>query len=489
MKGILILGTSSHVGKSVLVAGLCRILSNAGIKVAPFKAQNMSLNSWVTRDGGEIGISQAVQAKAAGVKPTTDMNPILLKPKGEGIAQVIVKGKPYADKKAGDYYKLYEELRSVVKSSFRCLAGGYEVIIGEGAGGAAEINLYDRDIANLGAARVTKLPILLIGDIDRGGVFASLYGTMKLLPTDVKAQVMGLVINKFRGDIELLEPGLNKLEDLTGVPVVGVIPYFEVNLPSEDSLSLRDKARDEDKDIEIAVINLPHISNFTDFEPLEYEGIVRVRYVGLKEDIGTPDVIILPGTQNTVDDLLALKQEGMGEQIIQFKGPIIGVCGGFQMLGKEIIDCGMESVRKETRAIQGLGLLNVTTKFEGYKKKTRQVKRTVTSGGPILGRIKGQEVRGYEIHMGTTYDDHPRVFEGEGCVNEKGLIFGTYLHGLFWNSNFRKALLNYLFESNGLTAGNMTSSKKTSDPYANWAQVVEESLDMDMVYRLLRLDL
>ncbi len=489
MNGIIIFGTSSYAGKSLLVTALCRILANQGIKVTPFKAQNMSLNSWVTKEGGEIGISQAVQAKAAGIKPTTDMNPILLKPKGEGISQVIVKGKPYTDKKPGDYHKLYPKLRSWVLSSFRRLVDEYQVILVEGAGGAAEINLYDRDIVNLGMARTTGFPIILIGDIDRGGVFASLYGTTKLLPPDVKAKLKGFVINKFRGDKNLLTSGLNKLEDLTGIPTMGIIPHSEVNIPSEDSLSLSDKDRDnEDKDIEIAVIKLPHISNFTDFESLESESRVRVKYVDLKENIGAPDVIILPGTKNTVDDLLTLKQAGMGKQIDQFKGPIIGVCGGFQMLGKEIIDCGMESVSKETRTIPGLGLLNVITKFESYKKRANQVKRTVAGGGPILGPIKGQKLKGYEIHMGTTKGNHHRVFEEEGYIKEDGLVFGTYMHGLFWNQNFRSALLDYLFTSRKLTPPSLASNQKTNNSYQDWARIVKESLNMDIIYHLLGFD-
>jgi adenosylcobyric acid synthase len=456
----------------------------------------MSLNSWVTRDGGEIGIAQAVQAAAARIEPTVDMNPILLKPKGRNISQVVVRGKPYADAAAGSYYNLTPKLLLEVKKSLEVLEEHYDAVIMEGAGGAAEINLYDRDIANIGMARLTKAPILLIADIDRGGVFASIYGTVALLPDDVRTQVRGVVINKFRGDERLLEDGIKKIEELINAPVLGILPYVEVNLPSEDSVSLEDKTKNAYKGkehtpaaVEIAVVKLPHISNFTDFEPLEHEPGVGVRYVSLRERLGRPDALILPGTKNTVDDLLALRQAGMDEEISRLaedRVPVVGICGGFQMLGREVIDAGIESVESVGRTIKGLGLLNAATRFERYEKKTEQVERVIKGRGPILGRLQGQKVFGYEIHMGATHGDEAQVFEGEGQVNREGLVWGTYLHGLFWNKNLREAFLDYLFKQKGLARAESDSpGGLTSDPYDAWAAVLQKHVNVGFILDLL----
>jgi adenosylcobyric acid synthase len=310
-KSLMVFGTGSHVGKSILVTALCRSLSKR-YSVAPFKAQNMSLNSWVTSDGCEIGIAQAIQAKAAGVEPSADMNPVLLKPKGDHISQVIILGKPYADRKAGEYYDSINEIMPIVADAYKRLARAHEAIIIEGAGGAAEINLYHRDIANIGMARLVKPPVILVGDIERGGVFASIYGTLQLLPDDVRPLVCGIIINKFRGDMKLLEPAIKQLEELTGIPVLGVIPYTDMRIPSEDSVSINDKAWNG-KHVRIAVIRLPHISNFTDFEPLEH--CADVRYVEPDDGLNEPDAIILPGTKNTIDDLKELKSKGMDKKI------------------------------------------------------------------------------------------------------------------------------------------------------------------------------
>ncbi|MCX9073618.1 MAG: cobyric acid synthase, partial [Candidatus Methanoperedens sp.] len=399
-KNLMVIGTSSHAGKSMLVTALCRSISRK-YSVAPFKAQNMSLNSWITKEGREIGIAQAIQAKAARIEPTSDMNPVLLKPKGDHLSQVIILGKPYADKKAGDYYDSIDGLMSIVEGAYRRLSKIYEVIVIEGAGGAAEINLYDRDIVNIGIARAVKPDILLVGDIERGGVFASIYGTLQLLPGDIKDLVFGLIINKFRGDIKLLEPGIKQLEELTGLPVLGVIPYMDIKIPSEDSVSIKDKVRNRHP-VRIAVIRLRHISNFTDFEPLEK--YADLEYIEAGDDPGEPDAIILPGTKNTIDDLKELRMKGMDVKIITEakKGtPVIGICGGYQMLGTEIVDSGIEGTGGEV-SLRGLGLLDVSTRFCEYKKRTEQVEKIITGDGEILGLIKGERVRGYEIHMGET---------------------------------------------------------------------------------------
>lgn len=494
---IVVLGTTSHSGKSTLVASLCRILSNRGLRVAPFKSQNMSLNSWVTANGSEIGIAQAFQAWAARVDPTELMNPILLKPKGDRTSQVIVLGKPVADKSAEEYYKGIDGLKGVVDSALNELDKEYDYIVVEGAGGAAEINLYDRDIANIYVAERLQAPIILVGDIERGGVFASLFGTVQLLPPQIRSLVKGLVINKFRGDPAILEPGLESLEKLTGIPVLGVLPYLNLALPSEDSVSLVDKTRankvaaGNDNLVEIAVIKLPRISNFTDFEPLEPSA--NVRYVALGEPLGKPDAVIIPGTKNTVSDLEEMKRSGMDRQILALKGtPILGICGGYQILGREIIDCGIEDT---VGAVSGLGLLDAVTRFDLYEKRTLQVRKKVTGGGPILDGIQGQDVTGYEIHMGVTFPKDEAAFGDDGAVAKGGLIIGTYLHGIFENENFRNAFLDYLYACRNTARipavdQNRASVPKTEaagDVYDELARSVEINLDMDEVWRMLGL--
>ncbi len=480
---IVVLGTTSHSGKSTLVASLCRSLSNRGLRVAPFKSQNMSLNSWVTSNGSEIGIAQAVQAWAARTEPCEFMNPILLKPKGDRTSQVIVLGKPVADRSAKEYYRGIEGLKEVVDSSIGELEKEYDYIVVEGAGGAAEINLFDRDIANIYVARHLKAPIILVGDIERGGVFASLYGTVQLLPEDIRPLVKGLVINKFRGDPAILENGLDSLEKLTGIPVLGVLPYLDLAIPSEDSVSLGDKrakARGADQ-VEIAVIKLPRISNFTDFEPLERSA--RVRYVGLDEPLGQPDAVIIPGTKNTVSDLMDMREMGMDRQILFLKDtPVLGICGGYQILGKEIVDSGIEDT---VGTIPGLGLLDAVTRFDLYEKRTVQVKKRVTGNGPILGKIRGQEVSGYEIHMGVTRPEGDAAFGDDGAVAGNGLVIGTYLHGIFENENFRNAFLDYLYSHRNLARDRSAPEGKGFDELAS---AVEGELDMRRVWQMIGLE-
>ncbi len=489
-RNLMVIGTGSHVGKSMLVTALCRILSKK-YSIAPFKAQNMSLNSWITEDGREIGIAQAIQAKAAGIEPSADMNPVLLKPKGNHISQVVILGKPHADKEAGDYYDSIDEITSIVGEAYKRLAAAHDVIVIEGAGGAAEINLYDRDIVNTGMARLVSPEIILVGDIERGGVFASVYGTLQLLPEDIKPLVFGIIINKFRGDIKLLEPGIEKLEELTGLPVLGVIPYTDIKIPSEDSVSIKDKIGSVHP-VRIAVIRLSHISNFTDFEPLEKHA--DVRYVEPEEELNEPDAIIIPGTKNTIDDMAELISTGMDKKIIAEanKGtPIMGICGGYQMLGEEITDNGIEGTGGAV-SMKGLGLLRVITRFSEYRKKTMQVEKIITGDGAILGPIKGGKVKGYEIHMGETlinpskrnedlrvYQTERHAFGNDGCVSENGLVVGTYLHGLFENENVRSSFLGYLYKRKGIIFKN----KKDGDSIEELAGFVERHVDMELIYR------
>lgn len=490
-KPLMVLGTGSHVGKSVIVTALCRIFAEQGFNVAPFKAQNMSLNSWITDDGSEIGIAQAIQAKACSIPPTADMNPILLKPKGDRQSQVIVLGKPFADRTAGDYYDSIEDMMKVVEGAYERLAGQYDIIVIEGAGGAAEINLYHRDVVNIGTARMLQPPIILVGDIERGGVFASIYGTLKLLPNDIAPMVKGIIINKFRGDPAILEPGIRQLEELTGVPVLGVIPYTKLSIPSEDSVSIADKVQSTPRDnglVDIAVLHLPRISNFTDFEPLEPYS--NVRYVKPGDDFGHPDALIIPGTKNTIDDLKVLQDCGSDTQILELAKvgvPIIGICGGYQMLGKTITDSGIEGVSGDVAIFSGLGLLDITTNFTEYEKQTVQTMKTVTGNGPILGSIKGQQVSGYEIHMGKTnlMDGEP-AFGDDGCINNEGLIWGTYLHGLFENEHLRDAFLEFLYNEADMSYSAVRDKVKYIDPYHQLAMHFQSHIDLDKIERMLK---
>jgi adenosylcobyric acid synthase len=482
---LIVLGTASHVGKSVTVAALCRALYRRGIPVAPFKSQNMSLNSYVTADGSEIGIAQAVQAFAAGVEPVADMNPILLKPKGDQVSQVVLLGQPYKDVQIRDYYAETDMLLEEAVSAFERVRRRFGHVVVEGAGGAAEVNLYDRDIANIRLARRLALPIVLVADIERGGVFAQVYGTLALLPEDIRPLVVGVIVNKFRGDTGLFASGVVKLEELTGVRVLGVVPYTDIPLPSEDSLSIADKGhRATGRPVRIAVVRLPRIANFTDFELLEQHA--SVEYVPPGRPLAGYDCIILPGTKNTVEDFAVLQRHGTGEELrlARERGvPVIGICGGYQMLGRRIVDAGIES---DTPAdYRGFGLLDVVTAFTGYHKTTVQVRRRASGPGPILSKMG--EVDGYEIHMGETErGDLPEAFAGEGAATPDGLVFGTYMHGLFQNPGAANALLAYLSERRGVAFEPMPAVRGdgalgTTASYDDLARHFEEHVDMDAI--------
>ncbi|MBS1194427.1 MAG: cobyric acid synthase [Methanomicrobiales archaeon] len=480
---VMVLGTASHAGKSTVVAALCRALFRRGIPVAPFKSQNMSLNSYVTADGAEIGIAQAVQSFAAGLPPRAEMNPILLKPKGEGISQVVLMGRPYRDVPIAEYYRESDRLLEVALDAYRTLEGEFGNVVVEGAGGAAELNLYDRDIANVRLARALRLPILLVGDIERGGIFAQLYGTLQLLPGDLRPRVKGLIVNKFRGDPALFENGITELERICRVPVLGVLPYATIPLPSEDSLSLPDK-KPLGGAVQVAILRLPHLSNFTDFEALERR--VPVEYVVPGAPLDRFDCIILPGTKNTVDDLEVLRDRGTLDQVRKARErgiPVIGICGGYQMLGKEIIDEGIESGRPGVHP--GIGLLDCVTWFRTYGKTTEQVRRTARPVGPILTPMG--TVTGYEIHMGTTERGaDTEAFDAEGAVSADGLVIGTYLHGLFQNESAIRALVEFLYRRKGLVPpgeqeGAAAVPGSTGDPYEALADLFEAHIDLEKI--------
>ncbi|ALF10666.1 cobyric acid synthase [Parageobacillus thermoglucosidasius] len=453
---IMFQGTHSDAGKSIIATAFCRIFAENGWKTAPFKSQNMSLNSYVTVDGKEIGRAQGIQAEAAGIVATTDMNPILIKPSREHESQIIVHGRPYKNMRAFAYRnEFFEKGLSIIRKSLDVLMNEYDRLVIEGAGSPAEINLNDRELVNMRVARMANAPVILVGDIERGGVFASLVGTLQLLDQEDRKRIIGVIINKFRGDLALLQPGLDWFEQYTGVPVLGVVPYLEdLHIDAEDSVSLEQMstAVNPDKDIDIAVIRYPKISNFTDVDPFLAEPDCHVRLVTTAAQLGKPDLLILPGSKNTIEDLLYMKKQGIAEQILTLykhhSATIVGICGGYQMLGARIRDpFGVETPLKE---ISGLHLLPLETTLE--RKKT-----TVLSEGILTFAGERFLVKGYEIHMGRSQpldgDYIPFIDvqgRGEGAKSKDDRVLGTYFHDLFHNDAFREALLNNIRRRKGL---------------------------------------
>ncbi len=481
-KSIMIQGTMSNAGKSLLCAGLCRIFRQDGYRVAPFKSQNMALNSFITADGGEMGRAQVVQAEAAGIPPDVRMNPILLKPTTDVGSQVIVNGKVLGNIRAKDYYKRKMEFVPDIMEAYRSLEEEFDVIVLEGAGSPAEINLKQDDIVNMGMAKMADAPVLLVGDIDRGGVFAQLYGTVALLEPDERARIKGTIVNKFRGDVSILEPGIKQLEDLCGVPVAGVVPYLHVDIDDEDSLTERFHTGSQRKLIDVAVIRLPRISNFTDFSPFERYENVSLRYVGKTEDLKDPDLILLPGTKSTIADLLWLRQSGLEASILKAASngvPIFGVCGGFQMLGKRISDPqGVEAAG--VTEIAGLGLLDTETVFYGEKVQT-QTKGVLSGISGIFRGLNGLEYEGYEIHMG-------RGGEKGAPVVDKGTVYGSYVHGIFDKGGICDELLRALCARRGVdfaALGSFDANEYKERQYDLLADGVRSGLNMDFVYKVL----
>ncbi|MFA5374445.1 MAG: cobyric acid synthase [Dehalococcoidia bacterium] len=492
----MIQGTGSSVGKSIIVAALCRIFRQDGFSVAPYKSQNMSLNSYVTRDGGEMGRAQVAQAEAAGIEPSVDMNPILLKPEADARSQVVLMGKPSMTVPAREYYLHTPELLRAAEGSLNRLRSQYDVVVIEGAGSPAEINLKRCEIVNMRIAKLADAPVLLVGDIDKGGVFAQLVGTLALLDDDECSFIKGFIINKFRGDISLLQSGLDELESITSLPVIGVVPYYhDIFIDEEDSVR-RDTPTKETADIDIAIIHLPHISNSTDFEPLQREQGVIVRYIKHAKDIGRPDVIILPGSKSTISDLEHLRNTGIADAIVRNARsgvPVIGICGGFQMLGQKIEN--PLHTESDNDSIAGLGLLDVVTTF-AKRKTTWQVRAVCTDKRGILGGLKGEEVSGYEIHMGQTLGDNISpafriISRGErrsnhidGAVSDDGNIAGTYIHGLFENESIRRCLLSNLRKAKGADCETRPLALSKDSEYDKLAALVRGSLDMNMVYKI-----
>jgi adenosylcobyric acid synthase len=507
---LLVAGTASHVGKSTVAAGLCRLLADRGVDVVPFKAQNMSNNARAVLVGGdasapadaatppasdanaacetdaewgEIGVSQYVQARAARVTPTTDCNPVLLKPRGDGESQLVVQGQAVEHYRAGEYYdEHWERARAAAEASYRRLAESHDVVVAEGAGSVAEPNLAHRDLANVETARFADADVLLVADIERGGAFASIVGALELAPEDVAERVVGVIVTKFRGDRSILEPAIVDVEDRTGVPVLGVVPYDDPGLPAEDSVSLPDGAgvRGEDdvppdRTVTVGVPRLPRVSNATDLEPLARTSGVRVAYRPLSATLADVDAVVVPGTKNTVDDLRALREAGLDAELADFEGPMIGICGGYQLLGERIENAHVEGTGDQ-RVVAGIGRLPVATRFS-TEKRVEAVTWDVAGTGPLAGA--SGPVSGYEIHMGDSRALEPveRPVGPESAA--VGDVAGTYLHGLFENRHVRDAFVDAVYAAAGRSRPNPARLRPSS--YEAAAALVRDHVDLSGV--------
>ena len=497
-KAIMIQGTMSNAGKSLLAAGLCRIFHQDGYRVAPFKSQNMALNSFITEEGLEMGRAQVMQAEAAGIKPSVLMNPILLKPTNDTGSQVIVNGEVLGTMDAREYFAYKPKLFPDVMKAYHTLAEEYDVIVIEGASSPAEINLKRDDIVNMGMANRAGAPGLLLGDSDRGAVFAQLVGTVNLLEEDERALVKGLVINKFRGDKTILEPGVRMLEDLAGIPVVGVAPYLNIQVEDEDSLTERFSRRGEVGLIDLAVIRLPRISNFTDFNPFESMPGVTVRYVGSFHELGDPDMILLPGTKNTMEDLLWMRENGLEAAIVKAAAAgkvIFGICGGYQMLGERLSD---PDHVEAGGTVRGMGLLPMETVFAAGKTRTR-VTGTFGKVDGMLSDLSGIPVEGYEIHMGettgkglvrsmTAIEDFVQQDGIKPDGGQKGNVYGTYIHGVFDREEVAKAVIRGLGRQKGVDTEHITGvdfQAFKESQYDILADALREHMDMKKIYEIL----
>ena len=484
-KVIMIQGTMSNAGKSLLAAGLCRIFRQDGYRVAPFKSQNMALNSYITEDGLEMGRAQVMQAEAAGIKPMVCMNPILLKPTNHTGSQVIVNGEVIGNMPAREYFAYKKQLIPEIKKAFRELEDYADIIVIEGAGSPAEINLKQNDIVNMGLAKMVDAPVLLVGDIDRGGVFAQLLGTLMLLEEDEKSRVKGLIINKFRGDKSILDPGIEMLEEKGNVKVAGVVPYMNLALEDEDSLTERFDKKEEGL-IDIAVIRYPRISNFTDFNIFEQMPGVTVRYVTSISELHHPDIIFLPGSKNTMGDLKWMRQNGLEAAVKKFAVdiPVFGICGGYQMLGDEISD---PDEVEEGRSMRGMELLPVVTVLQKQKQRG-QTEGKIAQVSGILNGISGCGFDGYEIHMGKTGWSENKEKQPENVISA-GNVYGSYIHGLFDHAETADVILHALAEKKGvsLQGGEMEDYRTFKEKqYDKLADTLRVYLDMEEIYGMLR---
>ncbi|OOB80399.1 MAG: cobyric acid synthase CobQ [Epulopiscium sp. Nuni2H_MBin003] len=493
-KSIMIQGTTSNAGKSILTAALCRIFYQDGHKVAPFKSQNMALNSFITEEGLEMGRAQVVQAEAANIKPDVRMNPILLKPTSDKGSQVIINGEVVGNMKASEYYKNKVNYKPIIMEAYNKLAEEFDIIVIEGAGSPAEINLKENDIVNMGMAKMANAPVLIVADIDRGGVFAALYGTYMLQDDDEKAYIKGNIINKFRGDVKILQPGIDMIENLMPIPVVGVVPYCHLNIDDEDSLS-ENLINKQVSLIDIAVIKLPKISNFTDFNAFDIFAGCKVRYIENVHEFKKPDLLILPGSKNTISDLLWLRESGLESKILKYKnsgGSIFGICGGFQMLCETISD---PNHLEGGGTHRGLGFVKGDTIFEQQKTRTR-VNGTVENAEGIFSVLNGINFEGYEIHMGTTKLDKNmnKLVDLENNITLDGYsignVYGTYVHGIFDSAEIILTIVKALATNKGIDYElnkNMSMEEFKDREYDKLADIVRESLDMEYIYSLLEM--
>lgn len=504
-KNIMLLGTGSNVGKSIIAAGLCRIFYQDGYSVSPFKSQNMALNSYITKDGKEMGRAQVVQAEAANIEPESFMNPILLKPTTDRKSQVIVNGKVYKNMDAREYFAYKHNLKKDIMTAYNHIRENFDICILEGAGSPAEINLKEDDIVNTGMAEMADSPVLLVADIDRGGVFAAIYGTVMLLEENERKRIKGVIINKFRGDKSLLTSGIEMIEKLTDIPVLGVVPFVPLGIEEEDSLGIDKYNEKKEGKIRISVIKLKHISNFTDIDALSHYNDVSLKYVTKSSELGNEDIIIIPGSKNTVEDMKDLIEKNIGREIVRIakKGtPVFGICGGFQMLGQKIMD--PEKIESDLKEISGLGLLDIETVMKSDK-TTTQYKNTVKDVSGILTGTEGMEIKGYEIHQGYSYPVNEKNEENNnsenilkndtGCLfgdeNLKGTVkdnvAGTYIHGIFDNSEFTSHFLNEVRKLKGLDRidENFSYSDYKNREYDKLAEVLRENLDIRKIYEIM----
>ncbi|MGL4788990.1 MAG: cobyric acid synthase [Cetobacterium sp.] len=488
-KNIMVVGTSSGAGKSITVTGLCRAFFKDGHTVLPFKSQNMALNSYITKDGHEMGRAQAVQAVACEVEAHYSMNPILLKPTGDRRIQVIVNGKSIGNMGGLEYGSYKAELKKDIIHAYNHIKNNSQIAVVEGAGSPVELNIKQDDIVNMGLAEMIDAPVILVADIDRGGVFASIYGTICLMEPEERARVKGVIINKFRGNVDILKPGLSKIEELTGVPILGVMPYFELDIEDEDGVTEKfNKIKNKKGEINISVIKLKHISNFTDIDALSINEDVNINYVTSAHELGDEDLIVIPGSKNTIDDLKDIKEKGIAQEIIKLsrKGvPIIGICGGFQILGEKVLDpYGIEGDIKE---LPGLGLLDIETVME-KEKLTTQYSGVLKDSGGLLENLGDIAIKGYEIHQGVTSGKEISCTEDDRLVaTVKENIFGTYLHGIFDNTEFSDFILNKIREKKGLQR---KESEIDFEQYRlreldKLEKIFRENVDMKAIYKIL----